>query len=105
MKSFLTLAFMLVSVSACSAVGAVTDGFKHSDDVATDLEATIGAKPFVGFNWNNGVLTDVNITFDGVPKGKSTEQIISTARNSIGRHFKQAPQQIVISFTIPGKVE
>ena len=75
-------------------------GFEHSQAVATDLEKSVGQKPFVGFNWRNGSLTNINVTFNGIPKNKSPADIYEPARQAITSQFKQQPQQIIISFAI-----
>lgn len=89
-------------LAGCGAVDGVKDMFKHTEEIATDMEQSVGSKPWVSFNWNNGSLTQVTVTFDGIPQGKSTEQIAAAARASIARRFKQEPGQVVISFVVPG---
>mgnify|MGYP003579274590 CR=1 FL=1 len=87
----------------CGAVDAMKEGFQHSQDVATDMEKAVGMKPFVGFNWVNGSLANVTITFEGIPKGASSQEIAAVARSVVTARFKEAPDQIVISYTLPGK--
>lgn len=95
----LVFAAMLVG---CDAMDTMVDGLKHSERVASDLEKSVGSKPFVGFNWSNGFLTDVHVNFDGIPSGMSTEQITQLSKQSITTHFQQTPKHVVISFTLPG---
>jgi hypothetical protein len=54
----------------------------------------------VGFNWSNGFLTSVTVTFDGVPKDKSLVEISEASRSAVLKEFKQQPKQIVVSFAI-----
>jgi hypothetical protein len=89
-------------LAGCGAVDGVKDLYQRTGEVATDLEEAIGSKPQVSFNWNNGSLTQVTVTFDGIPEGKSTAQVAAAARAAIARRFKQAPGQVVISFVAPG---
>ena len=103
MKRLLLLTFIVLMVTGCSAIDTMSEGFKHSQEVANDLEKAIGTKPFVGFNWNNGSLTNVTVIFEGIPAGKTTEEIGVLSRSSISTRFKQQPQNIVISFRLPGK--
>ena len=102
MRSILLGLALAVTLAGCGAVDSMTEGFKHSNEVAADLEKSIGSKPFVGFNWSNGSLVNVAITFNGIPAGMSAEQIAQLSRQSVAAHFKQAPKQIVISFAVPG---
>ena len=84
----------------CDAADTMKSGFEHSTAVSADLERSVGAKSFVGFNWNNGSLTHVTVTFETIPKGKSLEKIAELSRGAVLKHFKQAPQQIIVGFTI-----
>ena len=102
MKKLLLAASLLLAVSGCGMVDSMQNGLAHSEAVATDLEKSIGQKPFVGFNWNNGSLTNVNVTFSGVPANHSLNEIYQAARHSIAAQFKQEPKQVVISFAFGG---
>ena len=103
MRRFILLTILVLLTSGCGVVDTMSEGFNHSQEVAGDLETATGSKPFVGFNWHNGTLMDVTVTFDGIPAGKTTEEIAALSRSSIGARFKQEPQNIVISFSLPGK--
>lgn len=103
MRRLLLLTFFVIMAAGCSAVDTMSEGFKHSQEVAADLEKATGSRPFVGFNWNNGSLTNVAVTFDGIPAGKTTEELVALSRSSITDRFKQEPQNIVIGFRISGK--
>jgi len=95
-------ALVLITLAGCHAFDTLTDGVKHSQEVAADMESAIGTKPAVGFNWSNGSLTSVSISFTGVPPKASPEQIAEVGKRSIATRFEQAPQQVVISFIVPG---
>jgi hypothetical protein len=101
-RKFLFFTLIGLLVVGCGAVDTMKDGFKHSQEVASDLEKSVGEQPFVGFNWMNGSLKNVSVTFQGVPADKTNQEIVSLARASIIARFKQQPEQIVISFTVPG---
>lgn len=105
--SILVLLLLPLLLSSCGAVDSIKSGvdsiksgFEHSQAVAADLEKAIGKKPFVGFNWNNGSLSDVSITFDSIPAHKSLPEIYEAAKQSIQTQFKQQPQKIIISFAV-----
>ncbi len=100
MKKFILFLLLSLFLSNCVVVDTIKTGFQHSQAVAVDLEKYIGQKPNVGFSWKNGLLTDVTVTFVGVPKDKSLKQIYELAKWSIGNQFKQQPQRITISFVI-----
>ena len=84
----------------CDAVDTMKSGFEHATAVSTDLEKSIGVEPFVGFNWSNGSLAQVTITFETIPEGKSLEDIVRLSRGAVQKHFNQTPKQIVVAFSI-----
>ncbi|MEW8050960.1 MAG: hypothetical protein AB2792_10890 [Candidatus Thiodiazotropha sp.] len=93
---------MFILLAGCGVVDSMTEGFKHTQEVASELENAIGEKPFVGFNWSNGSLTNITVTFKGVPEDKGVKDIIELARHSVSRHFKQTPDQLIVAFSVDG---
>ncbi len=93
---------VIALLSGCGVYDTLNEGFSHSQEVAADLEGDVGVKPFVGFNWSNGSLANITINFQEVPEGYSVKQIAALARKSIHLRFKQEPEQIVISYVLPG---
>lgn len=100
-RMFGGLALML-GLAGCGAVDSMRQGFQHANEVAADLETSVGTKPLVGFNWANGSLVNVNITFEGIPPGASLERIALLSKRSVAARFRQAPGHVVISFAVPG---
>jgi hypothetical protein len=100
MKRFLAVLCLIGLLGACDAVSTLKDGLAQSEAVASDLEKSVGSKPLVGFNWNNGALTSVSVNFQGIPKDKPVAEIADLARASIKNRFKQAPQEVVLGFSI-----
>jgi len=94
------LIVMLV-LAGCDAVNTMTDGFKHAKAVETDLEGATGVKPNVGFNWRNGSLVQVTVQFPRLIESKPLRELAAAARESIGREFKQTPDNIVLAFAVP----
>ena len=97
---FLALLLAIVTITACDAVDSMKEGFAHSQAVSDRLEKTVGLKSFVGFNWNNGSLTSVTVTFEGLPQDGALSDIAAKAKQAIAAEFKQTPKQIVIGFSI-----
>jgi len=100
LKLSIALVFSTLALMACDAVDSLKSGLEHSQAVSAELEKSIGSKPLVGFNWSNGFLTSVTVTFDGVPKDKSLVEISEASRSAVLKEFKQEPKQIVVSFAI-----
>ncbi|WP_254458946.1 hypothetical protein [Xanthomonas sacchari] len=102
MKLRFLCAPVLLALTACGAVDTVKNAYAHSQDVAADLEKSVGSKPAVGFNWANGSLVQVTVNFQGVPH-KPLEQIVQLSKDSVATRFEQAPGNVVVMFTVPGK--
>jgi len=97
------LAFVLVSaatLAACGFVNTMVDGFKHVSAVEAELETVLGSKPTVGFNWHNGTLTQVSVTFPKLLEEKPLRDLAETVRTVVTREFKQTPNTIVLGFSL-----
>jgi hypothetical protein len=91
-----------LALAGCDAVNTMTEGFSHAKAVEKDLEGATGVKPNVGFNWNNGRLTSVTVTFPRLIESKPLHELAEAARASVGREFKQTPGAILLAFAVPG---
>ena len=96
----LAIVGLLVLLAACDAIDTMRDGFQHSQAVSAELEKSIGLKSFVGFNWNNGSLTSVTVTFQGLPAERSLKDIAAASRAAVLKEFKQEPRQIIVAFSV-----
>ncbi|WP_426437971.1 hypothetical protein [Bradyrhizobium genosp. P] len=95
-----TLALLAGCVAGCDMVDAVFDGFKHAKAVEADLEPTAGVKPAVGFNWHNGRLTSVTVTFPVLLEDKPLRELAEAARTAVGKEFKQRADDVVLAFSL-----
>jgi hypothetical protein len=60
-------------------------------------------KAVVGFDWHNGNLQSVTVTFPKVYVGKPLNELAGT-REVVGREFKQTPPDtIVLAFSLDKK--
>ena len=94
---------VLLALAGCDAVNTVTEGFNHAKAVEKDLEGSTGVKPSVGFNWNNGRLTSVTVTFPRLIESKPLHDLAEAARASVTREFKQTPDNIVLAFAVANR--
>ena len=94
------VAALSLSLAACNAVDAVKHGFEHSKAVSAQLEASVGVKSNVGFNWNNGALTAVTVQFDAMPENHSLPEVADLCREAVRKEFKQAPRHLTVSFAV-----
>ena len=101
MKSLKPLAFAMVGVlllSACGMIGDMSDALEKSEAIAVELEKEIGTKPFVGWNINNGTLTNVTVTFpiEGVSK-LTIGELDAKVRVVVARSFDKPLEQLIVS--------
>jgi hypothetical protein len=98
-KTVILLA-LAISLASCSVADTLFDGFKHVSAVRNDLAAATGMKPEVGFNWHNGHLNKVTVTFPHLYGDKPLTELAQTVRQIVTKEFKQAPDDIVLAFSL-----
>jgi hypothetical protein len=98
-KIVAVLAFA-IGLAACDAVNTLSEGFKHANAVAGDLEESTGVKPQVGFNWNNGRLVSVTVSFPRIYDAKPLREVADLTRASVSKQFQQTPENIVLAFSL-----
>lgn len=96
--TFTLLLLATALLSSCGPLDTMREGFAHSQAVSTQLEKSLGLKSEVGFSWVNGTLTNVNVTFAGIPQNANLAHISEQAKRAISAEFKQTPKQVVIAF-------
>jgi len=89
-----------LALAGCDAINSAKDTFKNATATAEDLEATTGVKPTVGFNWTNGRLVQVTVTYPQLLDSKSMPELVTATRTAILKEFKQEPENIVLGFVI-----
>jgi hypothetical protein len=91
---------LAASLAGCGAVDLISKGMSYSKAVAADIEHATGLKPEVGFNWHNGSLQSVTVTFPKVFVGKPLDELAGTVREVVAKEFKQTPDTIVLGFAL-----
>ena len=87
-------------LAGCGMVDVISNGLSYSRVVETDLEHATGVKPDVGFNWHNGSFRSVTVTFPRLSVDKPLGELADTVREAVARDFKQAPDTIVLAFSL-----
>jgi hypothetical protein len=100
MPKIAVLLILAISLAACGVADTLFDGFKHVSAVRNDLAAATGMKPEVGFNWHNGRLNKVTVTFPRLYRDKPLTELAETVRRTVTREFKQTPDDIVLAFSL-----
>jgi len=94
------LLVLALGLASCDAISTLIDGFKYANAVATDLEGSTGMKPEVGFNWTNGRLLTVTVTFPRIDEKRPLPELAETVRHAVANHFRQTPGDIVLGFSL-----
>jgi len=81
-------------------VDAVFDGLRQARAVESDLAQTTGVKPAVAFNWRNGRLTSVTVTFPKLMEDRPLHELAEAARTAVGKEFKQRADNVVLAFSL-----
>lgn len=100
LRRILPLLLAASMLSSCNVVDTMKEGFAHSNAVSSALEKKLGKKPFVGFNWNNGTLTSVTVSFEGIPANVPLAEIVQQSQAAVAAEFKQVPKQVVVAFAV-----
>jgi hypothetical protein len=88
------------SLAGCGVAEMISNGLSYSRAVETDLEHATGVKPEVGFNWHNGSLESVTVTFPKLYAGKPLAELADAVREVVAKEFKQTPDTIVLAFSL-----
>jgi hypothetical protein len=102
MGKAIAIVVLAASLAACGPVDSLVDGFKHVKDIENDLEQAAGLRPSVGFNWNNGRLRSVTVTFPRLIETKPVGELAQAVRAAVAKEFKQTPDTILLSFSLGG---
>ena len=103
MSKLAAVLLLALGLAGCDAISTLTDGFKYAKAVETDLQKSTGMAPQVGFNWKNGHLVEVSVTFPRLYDAKPVGELAALVRDAITNEFKQKPDNILLTFVIgPG---
>jgi len=100
MRKIIAIIVLASGLAACGMISTLVDGFKHANAVAVDLEQATGLKPGVGFNWHNGRLVRVTVTFPKLYDAKPLRELAEVVRSSVRKQFKQTPEDIELGFSL-----
>jgi hypothetical protein len=87
-------------LGACGVISTLVDGAKQARAVESDLQETTGLKPQVSFNWSNGRLVTVTVTFPQLYESQPLGELAGTVRTAIAKQFKQTPENILLAFAL-----
>jgi hypothetical protein len=100
MRKIIAILVLASGLVACGAISTFVNGFKYAEAVANDLEQATGLKPGVGFNWHNGRLIRVTVSFPKLYDAKLLRELAEVVRTSVTKQFKEAPADIELGFSL-----
>jgi hypothetical protein len=100
MRKAIAIIILAACLTGCGVVETLVNGFKHAEAVAADLMETTGIKPAVGFNWHNGRLVSVTVTFPRLYDAKPLRELADMARAAVVKEFQQTPRTVVLAFEV-----
>jgi hypothetical protein len=100
MRKIITIIVLASGLAACGAISTLINGFKYAKAVESDLEQATGLKPGVGFNWHNGQLVLVTVTFRKLYDAKPLRELAEVVRASVRKQFQQTPEDIELGFSL-----
>jgi hypothetical protein len=100
MRKIIAIIVLATGLAACGIINTFVNGFKYSEAVAVDLEQATGLKPGVGFNWHNGRLIRVTVSFPKLYDAKPLRELAEVVRTSVTKQFKEVPADIELGFSL-----
>jgi hypothetical protein len=100
MRRIIAIILLAAGLGGCDMISLLMDGLKNTAAVEDDLERATGVKPKVGFNWKNGSLELVTVTFPRVYDSKPLSGLAEEVRAAVKKEFKQKPDDIVLGFSL-----
>ena len=94
---------LTAGLAACDMFSTLIDGWKYAQAVETDLQASTGMKPEVGFSWRNGRLEKVTVAFPRLYEAKAIARIRRN-RAPRGRQSVQTDARRHRTFVLAGKI-
>jgi hypothetical protein len=88
-------------LASCGWFNSLSELEGQSSATADALERDLGVKPKIGWQYFNGTLTSVNVTFEeGKVEGVSMGVLETQVRAAVKANFKEPPRHIMISAVI-----
>jgi len=91
---------LAVSLAACDMFSTMISGAQYAKAVEAELEVSTGLRPHVGFNWHNGRLVTVTVTFPKLYEAKPLRETAELVRRAVTGQFKQTTEDIHLAFSL-----
>jgi uncharacterized protein YceK len=86
-----------ILLGGCNAVSDMKGAFEKQESVQKVIKEKYGLQSQIGWNMNNGVLTQVTVIFDAREvRDKKVSELEAVAQDAVTSSFKSSPQTINI---------
>ena len=102
MRRNLIMAALAMGLAGCGVLDTLWSGLQHAKAVSASLKATVGVEPGISFDWQNGHLQHVTVTFPRLVAETSLTVLADMTRDVVIREFEQKPERIILAFEVTG---
>ncbi len=96
-RSALSLLVVLF-IASCGVVGTLTEMNEQTSKTADVLEESLGTRPQIGWNIQNGALTKVNAYFENIDdRSVSVAELIEQVKAAVAENIQERPAELVVS--------
>ena len=100
MRKSVAIFFLASALAGCGLVDTLINGIKTAQAVEADLQQATGMRPQVSFNWNNGRLRQVVVTFPRLYDERPLPVLAEVVRGAVAKEFKQRADEVVLAFSL-----
>jgi hypothetical protein len=91
-------------ITGCNMAGDMSEMFQKQDMVSKAIKEKTGLETQVGWNMNNGFLTQVTVSFDAEQvRDKTVLYLESIAREAVAASFKSTPLTLNVQIVFKAK--
>jgi hypothetical protein len=101
MKRFALSFLTAVLLASCGVAETITEMNEQASRTADELEGSLGTRPHIGWNVNNGTLTYVNVYFENIDdRSVSVAELSDQVKTAVAETIEQTPAELVVSVAI-----
>ncbi len=100
MRNLILAPFLFIMLVSCDAIDDMKGMFEKQEIVQSFIKEKYGWQTQVGFNMNNGVLTQVTVVFDANEvRNEKVSKLETITKDVISTSFKSTPRAIFIQIS------
>ena len=92
---------VVLLVTSCGVVESFKEMIEQTNKTADVLEGSLGTRPQIGWNIENGVLTNVNVYFEKIDDASvSVAELTEQVKAAVAENIEERPAELVVSVAI-----